>query len=126
LLFGARLLLAALFISTAYYGGPSAATLGGYHWPTPEIWSAVGRAVEFIFGIGLIFGIGTRYAAVLGIIYVLIATFTAHLWWTYPAQQQGNMYAHFMKNAAIAGGLLAIFVVGAGAWSVDAILARRK
>ena len=57
---------------------------------------------------------------------LLIATVTAHLWWTYPAAQQGNMYAHFMKNGAIIGGLLGIMVVGAGAWSIDGMLRTSK
>jgi putative oxidoreductase len=126
LLLAGRLLLAAVFIVTAYYGNPSAATLAGYGWPASEVWSVVGRTIEFVFGFGLIFGAGTRYAALLGMLYVVIATMSAHLWWTYPAPQQAAMHAHFMKNAAILGGLLAVLVVGAGRWSVDAMLSRKS
>jgi putative oxidoreductase len=32
----------------------------------------------------------------------------------------GNQLNHFLKNVAIAGGCLALFVSGAGAYSVDA------
>ncbi|HZP79694.1 MAG TPA: DoxX family protein [Pseudolabrys sp.] len=121
-----RIALAAVFIVTASYGNPTAATLAGHGWPAPEVWSVIARMCEFAFGFGLILGLATRYAALLGIIYVLIASFSAHLWWTYPAGQQGNMYAHFMKNTAIIGGLLAILVIGAGRWSIDAMLSRKS
>jgi putative oxidoreductase len=125
LLLAARLLLAAVFVVTAYSGNPTAATLAGHGWLAPEVWSLIGRAVEFVFGFGLIFGVGTRYAALIGVLYVVVATVSAHLWWTFPAAQQAGMHAHFMKNAAIIGGLVAIFVVGAGRWSADAFLCRK-
>jgi uncharacterized membrane protein YphA (DoxX/SURF4 family) len=32
---------------------------------------------------------------------------------------------NYMKNLAMAGGFLQLFAVGAGAWSVDALLRRR-
>jgi putative oxidoreductase len=126
LLLAARLLLAAVFIVTAFYGNPSAVTLASNGWPTPEIWSVIARGVEFIFGLGLIFGVGTRYATLLGMLYVVIATISAHLWWTFPAQQQAAMHAHFMKNVAIIGGLLALLVVGAGRLSIDALWSRKS
>jgi putative oxidoreductase len=53
---------------------------------------------------------------------VVIATAIAHRYWTYPAPAQGAQYNNFLKNIAIMGGALAIFVAGAGRFSVDSKL----
>jgi putative oxidoreductase len=58
----------------------------------------------------------------LGILYVVVATALAHRYWEYPPAQLGNQYAHFLKNIAIIGGLLSVFVNGAGRFSIDRML----
>jgi putative oxidoreductase len=94
--------------------------------PNPGFWAWPGAVVEFIVGVTLILGVGTRYAALLGIVFVAIATALAHRYWEYPAAAQGNQYNHFLKNLSIIGGLFAIFATGAGRFSVDAILAKKR
>jgi putative oxidoreductase len=42
-----------------------------------------------------------------------------HNFWAVPAAQQQMEMANFLKNLAIAGGLLIIFGRGAGAFSID-------
>jgi putative oxidoreductase len=121
----ARICLALVFIMTAYHGNPTPTTLGNHGFPMPAVASMIAITSEFAFGVALILGVGTRYAALLGIIYVVIATATAHLWWQYPAAQQVAQFTNFMKNTAIIGGFLAIFVVGAGRFSVDALLSQK-
>jgi len=37
-----------------------------------------------------------------------------------------NQAIHFMKNVAIAGGLMAVYAAGAGAWSADAMFGRTR
>ena len=68
----------------------------------------------------MILGIATRYAAILIFVYVVVATAIAHRYWEYPAgPQQIGQYTNFLKNIAILGGALAIFVTGAGRFSLD-------
>lgn len=88
--------------------------------PAPEamVWLVLGS--ELLLGVTLILGIATRYAALYGALFVLIATALAHRYWQYPAAQQGAQYTQFIKNLAIIGGLLMLFVGSAGRYSVDA------
>ena len=54
---------------------------------------------------------------------MVIAFLTAHLYWQYPAAAQTLQYVFLSKDLAIAGGLLVLFVTGAGRYSVDNALA---
>jgi putative oxidoreductase len=62
----------------------------------------------------------------LGLLFVIIATVSAHRYWTYPQAQQGVQWIFLTKNLAIAGGLIVLFVTGAGRFSIDQMLAGRK
>lgn len=89
----------------------------GFPSPGTMVW-LVGGA-ELVLGAALILGIATRYAAIATFIFVLIATATAHRYWTYPAPAQGAQYTQFLKNLAIMGGALYIFVTGSGRFAID-------
>ena len=115
----ARLLIAALFLMTVWTGGPSADYLKSIHYPAPEAMSLLARAVECIVIISLVFGIGTRYGALLRLVFVVIAFATAHRYWEFPQAAQTIQYVLLSKDIAIAGGLLALFVTGGGRFSVD-------
>jgi putative oxidoreductase len=91
----------------------------------PEFWAYFAGAAELVMGAALILGIATRYAALAYFIWVLVATAIAHRYWTYPAPAQGAQYNNFLKNIAIMGGVLYVFVLGAGSYAVDAKLAKR-
>jgi putative oxidoreductase len=93
--------------------------------PAPGIMAWVGAIAEFLVGITLVFGVATRYGAVLGLIFVVIATAIAHRYWQYPAAQQLGQYINFMKNISIMGGMLLLFITGAGRFSVDGWLRRK-
>jgi putative oxidoreductase len=75
-------------------------------------------ALELGAGIALIIGCQTRLAALALAGFTLAAGFLFHA--DFADQMQSIL---FMKNLAIAGGLLVIAAVGAGLWSVEA---RRK
>ena len=96
--------------------------------PAPELMVWVVLVVELVVGITLILGLGlaTRYGSLLGFIFVVIATALAHRYWEYPAAAQAAQYINFTKNIAILGGLLYVFVSGAGRFSVDATLAKAR
>jgi putative oxidoreductase len=70
-------------------------------------------------GISLILGIATRYGALLGLVFVAAATALAHRYWEYPAELQNIQFTNFMKNLSIFGGLMLLFVTGAGRFSID-------
>jgi putative oxidoreductase len=91
----------------------------------PELWAWFAGVVEVVLGAALILGIATRYAALATFVWVLVATAIAHRYWTYPAAQQAGQYNNWLKNIAIMGGTLYVFVAGAGRYSVDAMVAKR-
>jgi len=93
--------------------------------PSPELWAYVAGPGEVIIGAALILGIATRYAALAYFVWVLVATAIAHRYWTYPAPAQAAQYNNFLKNIAIMGGALYVFVFGAGSYAVDAKLSKR-
>lgn len=71
-------------------------------------------------GLALIAGLFTRFSAVALAGFSMVAAVLFHADF---ADQ--NQMIHFMKNVSIAGGLLLLAAHGAGAWSLDALIARR-
>lgn len=124
ILFLGRLLIASVFVLTAWGGSPNVGYITNIGLPFPEFWSALAIAVEWVIGANLILGIATRYGAILALIYVVIATALAHRYWQYPAAQQTMQYIFGTKNLAILGGTLVLFITGPGRWSIDSIFAR--
>jgi len=118
-----RILVALLFLMTVWFGSPNTAYLTSINYVTPEILGLVARIVEWVIVISLVLGLGTRYGALLGLLFVIIATVTAHRWWGYPQAAQLMNYIFFTKNLAAAGALLLIFATGAGRFSVDNMFA---
>ena len=126
LLLVCRVLIAAMFFLTAWFGSPNVGYLTYLGYPSPEIMSPLAITVEFIIIISLVFGIGTRYGALLGLLFVIVATVTAHRYWGYLSEAQLVQYTFLTKNLAVAGGLIALFVTGGGRISFDRILARKS
>jgi putative oxidoreductase len=120
----ARLLLAALFLPAGIGKLTGFAGTVGYiasvGLPMPTVAAAVAAAVEVLGGLALIFGVGTRFAALALAFFTLVASFFFHAYWSLPADQQMTQQLMFFKNLAVAGGLLAVAAFGAGGWSVDA------
>ncbi|MFZ3360590.1 MAG: DoxX family protein [Xanthobacteraceae bacterium] len=117
-----RLLIAALFLLTAWFGSPNSGYLTALGYPNPEMMSTLAVAVEFVVIISLVFGVATRYGALLGLLFVIVAAATAHRYWGYPQAQQGIQYIFLTKDIAIAGGLVLLFATGGGRYSIDRML----
>lgn len=119
-----RLLLALLFLPagigkiTGYAGTVGYIASKGL--PLPEVGAAIAIAVEVLGGLALIFGWGTRFAALALALFTLAASVFFHNFWALPADQQMVQQLMFIKNIAVVGGLLTLAAWGAGAWSVDA------
>jgi putative oxidoreductase len=114
-----RILIGLLFVMAAYgkFSGLTGTT--GYFSklgvPAPSIVGPLVALFELLTGVLVIVGFKTRLVALAIAVFVIIAALLAHT--NFADQNQVN---HFLKNFAIAGGCLALFVSGAGAYSVDA------
>jgi putative oxidoreductase len=119
----ARILLAAIFLTAGIRKLMGIAATAGYFaklgMPVPEVmaWAAV--VIEIGGGLLLVLGWHARRAAWLLILFVAIATAMAHRFWEFDAAQYNNQLNHFLKNAAIIGGLLYVAMLGAGRLSLD-------
>lgn len=115
----ARVLVAMLFLIASYNKfkglGGSTAYMTKLGVPAPSIMAPVVAAFELAAGLLLLVGFKTRLAALAIGVFVIIAALLAHTNFA-----DGNQLNHFLKNFAIVGGCLALFVTGGGAYSVDA------
>lgn len=94
--------------------------------PFPGFWGPVGAISEFIGGTMIILGLGTRYAAALIVIFVIIATAIAHRYWEYAEPARRLQEGQFYKNLAIIGGALFLSICAAGRFSLDAALMKKR
>lgn len=115
-----RVLIALVFLMTAWLLSPNAAYLASVHFPAPDIFTWVGIIAELLIVISLVLGWRTNWGVLLGVAYIIIATAFAHRFWEYDGPAHGIQYANFWKNLAILGGLLMLYVAGPGAYSLDA------
>jgi putative oxidoreductase len=76
---------------------------------------------EIVAGLALVFGVLTRFFAILLALFCLAAAFFFHNQFTDPVQA-----AMLLKNVAIAGGLLCLTALDNVRWSYDAMRARRR
>jgi putative oxidoreductase len=119
----ARILLALIFITSGW------AKIGGFDGtvgyiaskglPLPQVIAALTIVIELGAGLAVLFGWLTRWAALALGVFTLLAAFIFHAYWSMPAEQVMMQQINFMKNLAIAGGMLALAAYGAGAWSID-------
>jgi len=93
--------------------------------PAPEFFAWLSTAIELLAGIALVVGVATRYSALLLLLYVIVATVIAHRYWEYPAAGQAAQYNNLIKNLAVMGGLVLVYVTGAGRFSIDGWLRKR-
>ena len=117
----ARILIAILFLIASYNKfkglGGSTAYFTKLGVPGASIMAPLAAAFELAMGILLLVGFKTRLVALAIGVFVIIAALLAHTNFA-----DGNQLNHFLKNFAIVGGCLALFVTGAGAYSMDAKL----
>jgi putative oxidoreductase len=123
----ARIALAAIFLYSGYGKLTNPAGFSGYlvnhGFPAGlSYWLALlAGLIEAFGGLAILAGFKTRYAAVLLALFTLVAALIGHRFWEVTdAAQRGNQLIHFWKNIAMIGGFLALYVAGAGAFSVNA------
>ncbi len=76
-----RVLIACVFLMTVWFGSPTVAYLTSINYVMPDTLSLLAQAVEWIIVASLVLGLGTRYGALLGLAFVIVATVTAHRYW---------------------------------------------
>ena len=62
------------FCMTVWSGSPNVGYLKSINYVSPDLMSILARVVEWIIVISLVLGLGTRYGALLGLAFVVIAT----------------------------------------------------
>ena len=113
-----RILLAAIFLFSAYgklmNPGGTQGYIASVGLPFPVLAYAAALAVELGAGILLLIGYRVRVATLLLAAFSVLSAFIFH-----HALADQNQLFHFLKNIAIAGGLLQVYAFGAGAYSID-------
>jgi putative oxidoreductase len=92
----------------------------------PDFLGYVAPPVEFIGGILMVVGFATRYTALVMLLFVIVASFSSHRYWAVEPAQVANQSSHFWKNVTIKGGLVLLFITGAGRFALDWMLAKRR
>jgi len=114
-----RLMFSLMFILFGYGKVTAYAGTVGYMsslgLPVPALVTLAAIIIEIGGGLLMLVGFQTRIASLVLALYVLLSALIAHSQWG-----DLNHFQHFVKNVAIAGGSLAFFAFGAGAYSLDA------
>jgi len=77
-------------------------------------------------GILVLIGYRSGFGATLLLLYWIPLTFVVHSWWNDPEDIKRIQSILFMKNLAIAGGLLVVVVNGSKRWSVKRLFATTR
>jgi putative oxidoreductase len=119
----ARVLLALMFLlaGLSKFGGleGTAGYIASKGLPMAQLLAIATAALEVVAAVMLIVGWQARWAALALAAFTLLASVIFHNYWALPADQQMMQQLMFMKNLSIVGGLLAVFVFGAGTLSLD-------
>ncbi len=115
----ARQLMAAIFLVSGFGKIANPAGTIGYissvGLPLPEVGYAAALLIELGGGLLLALGYRTRWAAAVLAAFSVVSALIFH-----NALGDQNQLFHFLKNIAMAGGLLQVFAFGAGLYSIDA------
>jgi putative oxidoreductase len=120
----ARILLMAIFLISGWgkltnYEG-AVAYMAETGVPLPPIAAIIAIVMEFFVGMIIVVGLYTRPLAIVLALYALATAFIGHHYWSMTGAVQADNMIHFYKNISILGGLLLLYVTGAGKYSIDA------
>lgn len=125
-----RIAIAWFFLSEAWsklsdFAG-TVAVLHAAHVPAPAPLLVVGLTLVFLGAAALVFGFHARHGAVLLFATTVIVSVILHAWWN--LQDTGERAAAFdlfLRNMAVAGGLLLLVGMGPGPIALDNLGGRR-
>ena len=122
LLFG-RILVAILYVPAGFGKLTGFAGTVGYlsqsPLPFPTLMAIGAIVVELFVGLAFLVGWKARWAALILAVFTVAAGVVFHNYWAAPEAAMAMQKINFMKNLAIAGGLLFAYVFGPGRLSVD-------
>ena len=123
-----RVLIAWLFIPAGIGKIVGFAGTAGYiaskGMPMPNVMVVLAILAELGCGLAILVGIQTRLASWGLALFSVVSAVIFHAYWSAQGADIAAQQINFNKNLAIAGGLLALSVAGAGAWSLDSSMRR--
>ena len=118
-----RLALGAIFVESGFGKltniAAFAATLASRGVPASTTWATIGACVEFFGGLAIVLGVKTRYASVLMLLFVIVATGISHRFWELAEAARRAQEVQFFKNLSIIGAFVLLFVSGGGRFGFD-------
>jgi putative oxidoreductase len=125
LILAARLLLTALFLIFGWrklrdFSG-TVSQMAQLGVPMAVVAAAVATFMELPVAFAVAVGVFTRPSALLLVFYTLGTALIGHRYWTITGADQVASMDGFYKNLSIMGGLLLLYIIGAGKYSIDAL-----
>ena len=122
----ARLLLATLFLIFGWgkvrdYSG-TVGQMVQLGLPMPVLATGVSIFMELPVAFAVAIGTFTRPSAALMALYTLGTALIGHRYWTVKGADYVDSLDGFYKDLSIMGGFLLLFIIGAGKYSIDALL----
>jgi len=127
----ARIMIATIFLMSAVGNkipnfNSVAAYMATEGVPAPPF-ALVGAIVFLVAGsLSVIAGFKIRIGAALLLVFLVLATYFFHDFWTFEGQEQQVQMIQFMKNLSLMGTMVFLMANGAGEMSLDARLAKSK
>ena len=122
----ARLLLATLFLIFGWrkvrdYSG-TVSQMVQLGLPMPVLATGVSIFMELPVAFAVAVGVFTRPSAAFLALYALGTALIGHRYWTVKGADYVDSLDGFYKDLSIMGGFLLLFIIGAGKYSIDALL----
>lgn len=120
----ARAMLALIFLISGFGKliavGGIAGMLQKMGFPQPDLMGYAIGIFELVFGLMVLAGFMTRWAALALFAFTGVTIFMAHNFWTMEGAQYAAQRIQALKNICMMGGLLLLAFTGPGGYSVDA------
>lgn len=119
----AQVVLGLYFLYNAYNHFKNRAMMAGYAQmrgvPAPQnLWVVVTGLMHLGAGLSLLLGYRVVIGAWLAIIFLVMAAYFIHHYWTDQGMERGGQQANFLKNLALAAALLLVTYLPPSAWTI--------
>jgi putative oxidoreductase len=123
-----RVLLGSIFVISGYGKlmglAAFAASLERNGVPYAPALAPVGAGIEFFGGLAIVLGIEVRYAALMMVAFVIVATLISHRFWELEGAVRRAQVTQFSKNVAIMGGFVLLHAAGGGRYAIERLWRR--